>query len=447
MRAVLLSLLAVLLTACGSRSALIGGSNPTGSGTGGGGESGSASGSGGASGGSGGVSGASGAIGGIDSGCLDLEQVPPLVTVGVGDATVWDGYPVLTASSDDGERVTVVNARTSDGAQSQVYGTFSPWSDWPWSGILSPAPGSVPVTATEVFAGRGIDGHFGLLFENGGFGSAQFAPYVDASSGQLGPTVTLTGQQRRFVVHGPSNTQLVGVGSAKSLIVHVVKYSGSGSAIGDTSLSLGCSDGGVVSDAAQYLDGWLLAMSDTANGVFGCAGEGEDNGESKYIDVVYVTADGVATPITSIDVGGFSPILRAVPHPQGITILFRGSYDSKFFAPLRWLRVDVPHALVVGPTVVTNALGVDYVAAAPMGRESAVVWTEGFAGPHPIRLAIWDESGSPSVKPIALPGLPGSVAAIGAPHGDSVVVAWSTAEGVGSPTRVQLARFDCVAGE
>jgi len=450
--------LALAITACGSRSRLLestagaGGAGAT-SGSGG-----SVSGGGTSFGGTGGTSsggapfggtgGGPGGVGGT-SNCDGLFLAGEIIEV-EHPANVLDGGPRLTASSDDGSRLTTAFIRetlSSSGFRQLVHASFSPWQSWPQA-VLGPAFTTFASSelSTEFAVTPTATDRFGLLVAHvtpGAPGSeiVSFAPTADPLSSNVGPNLTLSSSgEPVFAAHGPAGYHFVGDSNGKMLMGHVVKYSGASFSVTDVVLSCGLDAS--VADAVAYPGGWLVALANEPTAPpTGCSAAA--NGATR-LDVVRVGFDGAVSYVTSI--ANDTPILRLAmaPHPSGAYVTWRVA-SGGIVAPLRWARIEAETGSVIGPGEISQPFDypLEWFDAALLGDQLAVVWGNDPANnPPDLTVTVVNAAGGLVTQTVIEPGFFGRLAIAASPFGDSVVVAWHQAAPTGS-AGVKLARFDC----
>jgi hypothetical protein len=436
----------VSLSACGSRSALLeaggGASGTSGSPGGGGAPSGGGTTAGGGVGNFGG--GGTGAIGGTGGtgavgACDGLFQFGSSILIDQ-PMPAMDGSPQIAVSSDDGGQLTVALARTpTSGFQRIVHASFRPFESWP-AATLGPTFETYvsPQLSTTFALGSGHADHASLLVSHlySGGELLSFSPVVEPNAASAGPNVTLSSSGTPlFVVKGPAAHHLVADSNGKVLTGHVV-VSGAGS-FGVTDVILACGLGVSVADAVPYEGGWLVALANekTAPPV-GCSAAA--NGATR-LDVLRVGADGSLDYVTGIEEA--TPIVRIAmaPHPQGTWIVWRVA-SGGIVAPIRWARVNVPAASIVGPGDLSNAgdFPLDDFDATALGSRLLVAWGNDPANnPPDLTLSLLGEDGSFAASTFIEPGFFGPLAVQSSPNGLSLVVGW-TAGGA-----AKLARFDC----
>lgn len=442
-----LGVLALLGLACGSRSALLdpfagGGS----AGTGALGGAGGIGGGGGAATGGGG----SGAIGG-GSGCFGLQLLEPVAEI--ERMSGWrDGPPELASSSDDGQQLTVAFVRqpSAGGARELRHASFAPWLGWPPPLPIAPVHSTFASTElSEAFAlGASSDGQIALLVaHSAGPGSfASFAPSVSANASAVGPNVTLQATEADlpvFVARGPEGHHLVATSDGKMLTGHVVQFAASGFAVNSSPLA--CGANAAIADAVPWEGGWLVALANekTAPPPPSCSAAA--NGPTR-LDVAFVGADGSVSHVLGIEEQ--TPIVRiaAAPHPAGAHLVWRVA-SGGVVAPIRWARVDVPAAAVIGPADVSGSLDLplDDFAATSLGSGVAVVWGNDPAGnPPDLTVSVLDELGGVTAIHAMEPPFFGPLAIASAPGGQSLVVGWHEQGPAPNEATVEVARLDCV---
>ncbi|MBK8996275.1 MAG: hypothetical protein IPM35_11085 [Myxococcales bacterium] len=450
--------LALCVSACGSRSALLepGASSGGGAGSGGaagvgafggGGFGGGGFGGGGFGGGGFGGGGAGGVAGFGGSGdCAGLFQVEPLVEV-QHSASEHDQLPELVSSSDDDSQVSVAFVREPVESPSTFrklgHATLSPWLDWPNGGMLAPSYETFasPQLSTKFRAGAGFGGELALLVAHqaGSSAVASLAPMVDAKASSAGPTVTLLGSTPAFVARGSDGRHLAGTRDDTSLFVQVVK-----SGFVTQTSTLGCASFGAVADAVAFADGWLVAYANGSNAPkLGCGTP--DPGPPARLDFARVASDGTVTFLTSLNAGAPLMHIAAAPHPDGAYVVYRVA-SGGLVAPIEWVRVEGFGGSLLGPVNVSGSgdFPLEFDAAA-LGDRLVVAWGNDPAGnPPDLVLSMFDPLGAPVGGLTLEPQFGGPLSVIGAPGGHSLVVAWQgPPKNAGQGGRVNLARFDC----
>lgn len=452
--------LALAVVACGSRSQLpdlgngggsagagaSGGSVVTG-GSGGGGFGGTA-GFGGAAGfgGTAGFGGAAG-FGGMDE-CAGFFQVGGVLEVQHSAKDV-DRLPELVYSSDGGDQLSVAFEREpveSPSVFRQVgYATFLPWDNWPNGGEIAPVHDAFasPQLSPKFRAGAGFGDHLSLLVahDTGGSAFPSFAPNVAANKSDAGPTVTLLGSTPAFAARGAEGRHLVGTRDA-SLYAQVVKLAG-GSIVVQTSV-LGCASFGAVADAVPFGDGWVVALANGSNAPkTGCGLQ--DPEPPTRLDLVRVGPDATITYLTSVDAGAPLMQIAAAAHPSGAYVVYRVASGGAV-APIRWLRIDASSANLTGPLDLSGPgdFPLEFDAAA-LGERLVVAWGNDPAGnPPDLVLSLLDPEGPLLASYAFEPQFFGELSLIGAPGGQSLVVAWQGPSSGSAPqSSIHLARFDC----
>lgn len=245
--------LAMALSACGSRSTLLAGDGPP---TGGSAQGGSPQG-GSPQGGS-----PQGGAGGQGP-CTSLAIHPPVLAAPAEGDLEFDSSLRLTASSDDGLRVTGVFVRKLKSSEAAVYHTtLSPWKTWP-------ADANLPVRPTLIHPldhpapARSPGGHFtfATLTAAGVFLFPALDPDVSGQAPSPGD-IPLPGADVTFVApratwqSGP--THLAGSFDSPAQIGTLLREDGTVTA----TASLGCASVQPSSAAAvPFQDGWLAAVS------------------------------------------------------------------------------------------------------------------------------------------------------------------------------------------
>jgi hypothetical protein len=264
-----------------------------------------------------------------------------------------------------------------------------------------------------------------------------FAPMVAAQASSAGPTVGVQGSTPAFVARGSGGRHLVGTRDDTLLWGQVVQ----GNSVVQSSI-VGCAAFAPIADAVQFGDGWLVAVaSGQKTPILGCEA---DPGSPSRVDVVRVNADGTAEFVTGIDAGAPIMHLAAAPHPDGLYVVYRVA-SGGVMAPIRWLRVSASSAGVVGPGDVSGPADIplDFDATS-LGDRLVVAWGNDSAGnPPDLVVSVLDPFGAQLAQHAWEPQFFGPVSVIGAPSGNSLLVAWQGP----SPslvTGVSLTRLDCV---
>lgn len=445
--------LALCVSACGSRSALLepgassGGSAGSGASAGAGGFGGGGFGGGGSGGGGFGGGGAGGVAGfGGSSDCAGLFQVEPLVEV-QHSASEHDQLPELVFSSDDDSQVSVAFVRepveSPSAFRKLAHATLSPWLDWPNGGTLAPSHETFasPQLSTKFRAGAGFGGQLALLVahQTGATAVSSLAPMVDAKASSAGPTVTLLGSTPAFVARGSDGRHLAGTRDDSSLFAQVVK-----SGLVTQTSTLGCSSFGAVADAVAFADGWLVAYANGSNAPkLGCGTA--DPGPPHRLDFARVAFDGAVTFLTSLNAGAPLMHIAAAPHPDGAYVVYRVASGGQI-APIEWVRVEGFGGSLLGPVDVSGFgdFPLEFDAAA-LGDRLVVAWGNDPQGnPPDLVLSMFDPLGAPVGGLTLEPQFSGPLSVIGAPGGHGLVVAWrGPPKNAGDGGVIDLARFDC----
>lgn len=458
---------AISLVACGSRSGLLepfSSSGGSGAVAGSGAQAGSGGSFGGTAGFGGGGAGGSGALGGAGTGglagsagaggssnCLGLKLVEPILSVD-SPGGFNAGDPQIVASSDSGQQVSVVFARSpAEGPLLKydlTHATFLPWQYWPPSGLVGPTftTFSSPDLSPDFHAGSSYIDRLSLLVAHaaqGGSPVVSFAPSVDPTSASTGPTVTLAGDDPVFVSRGQKGMHLVGIRQASSLLVHRVLYDPNGFGVDTT--TLGCASFSGPAAAVPFADGWLIAHANAANAPpFGCSGV--DPGPPTRIDIVALGLSGAPDYWLGVDAGAPVTELSMARHPSGAHVVFR-TMSGGIIPPIRWMRVAQGGSLV-GPGDVSgpNDLPLSGFATVSGGTNVFVAWGNDPAGnPPDLTLSVVSEAGAELARTAIEPPFFGALSVIASPVGSSAVVGWREAGPAGT-AGVRLGRFDCAAG-
>jgi hypothetical protein len=390
-----------------------------------------------------------------------LTQVGGIATVEQA-AGFSDLGPALTPSSEDGSQVTIVLVRHPLGGVTYdriEHAPLRPWSAWPAGGIVSPTYesftgfGLVP----DYRAALGYGDHFALLFASqvGPGLEPRFADMDPNSSSDL--SFTWSGvvpvALPVLMARGSAGFHLIGVRDGPSpglwtiWALRAAVNSMYGVAL-PLDATLGCATSPIVGAAVPYGAGWLVALSNAAGAskTLGCGDSMP--GPPTRIDIVLVGGDGKISFFLGVDAGAPVSAISMAPHPSGAFVVWRADTGGAA-VPLRWMRVDVPGAGLVGPgDVAAPALApAGGFATATLGTNLVVAWGSDPANDPPdIVLSVLDEGGSllaeGGIKDRFVPPL----SLVAAPEGHSVVVAWHEPTSVDGPTAVRLARFDCAGG-
>lgn len=439
MRATALALL-VCVSACGSRSRLL----EPGPSAGGAGGSGATSGAGGSFGGGGfgGGLGGNGGSGGVGGGvaCTSLFQFAASVTV-EHDAKDQDSAPELVFSSDDGEQVSVAFVRQPLESSRQLrHATLSPWSDFPLDGKLAPAYATFesPQLSAKFRAGSGLGDHLSLLVahEAGPSTFTTFAPMVAAQASSAGPTVGVQGSTPAFVARGAGGRHLVGARDDGLLWGHIVQ----GGSVVQSGI-VGCAAFAPIADAVQFGDGWLVAVASGQNPPGG--GCENDPGPPTRVDIVRVHPNGKSEFVIGVDAGAPVMHVAAAPHPDGLYVVYRVA-SGGVVAPIRWMRVAALSAGIIGPGDLSGPADFPLeFDATSLGDRLVVAWGNDPAGnPADLVVTLLDPFGALLAQHAWEPEFFGPVSVLGAPLGNSLLVAWQGP----SPalvTGVSLTRLDC----
>lgn len=443
-RAVSLAL-AVCAVACGSRSRLLdlgasaGGTAGSGGGAGGGGFGGSA-------GGSGGVAGSDGGFGGVAGGvqCSGLFQVGDSIEV-QKPAKDQDSAPQLVFSSDDGQQVSVAFVRApveTPVAFNQIkHATLSPWASWPQGKQLAPVHDSFssPQLSGKFRAGAGFGDSLALLVAHqaGPKSFTSFAPQVAANASSGGPTTTPAGSTPELVARGEGGLHLVGTRDDTQLYGQIFQAT----TLVATS-TLGCAGFAPIGDAVPFAGGWLVAVAVGMKAPpLGCGDS--DPGPPLRIDFLRVWPDGSVKPVEHLVVGAPLMHISMAPHPDGAYVVYRAASGGEV-APIRWLRLIASTGDFVGPQDVSGPsdFPLEFDATA-LGDRLLVAWGNDPAdNPPDLTLSVFHPFGATLGTLAFEPGFFGPLSVIGAPSGNSGVVAWQANSGAGT-SAVHLARFDC----
>lgn len=451
------SLFALCLVACGSRSALL---EPS-AGAGAGGAAGSAgaggslggfggvAGSAGGFGGFGGVAGSAGGFGGVAGGseCVGFLKIEPTLEV-QHSANELDSNAELVYSSDDGSQLSVAFVRepkeTPVALKKLAHATLSPWLDWPAGGKLAPSfeTFASPQLSGKFRAGAGFGENLSLLVahESGGTSTVSFAPSVAAKASSAGPTVGLPGSTPAFAARGGDGAHLVGVRGLVELAAHIVK-----SNVVTQGSILGCAGFAPIADAVSFNGDWLVAFGNSllASPEGGC--NVSNPGPPARLDVVRIEPSGKRTLLFAKDTSAPLMHISMAPHPLGAWIVYRVA-SGGLVAPIRWVRVEADGGAVVGPGDVSGPgdfpLEFD---ATSLGDRLVVAWGNDPAGnPPDLMLSLLDPFGAPAGSFGFEPQFYGPVSVLAAPGGNSVVLAWQGPDKSSGPSSaVHLARFDC----
>ncbi|MCK6535454.1 MAG: hypothetical protein L6Q84_20975 [Polyangiaceae bacterium] len=439
--------LAVCAAACGSRSRLLdlgtnaGGTAGTGgiAGQGGGGFGGS-------TGGFGGVAGSDGGFGGVAGGvqCAGLFQVGDGIQV-QKPAKDQDSAPQLVSSSADGQQVSVAFVRqpveTPVAFNAIQHATLSPWAAWPQGKQLAPVHDSFssPQLSGKFRAGAGFGDSLALLVAHqaGPKAFTSFAPQVAAGASSGGPTATPAGSTPELVARGEGGLHLVGTRDDTQLYGQIFQAT----QLVATS-TLGCAGFAPIGDAVVFAGGWLVAVAVGSNAPpLGCGDS--DPGPPIRIDFLQVGPDGSVKPVEDLVVGAPVMHIAMAPHPEGAYVVYRVASGGEV-APIRWLRLIASTGDFVGPQDVSGPgdFPLEFDATA-LGDRLLVAWGNDPAGnPPDLTLSLFHPFGA-SLGTLAFePGFFGPLSVIGAPSGNSAVVAWQANSGSGTSS-VTLARFDC----
>lgn len=395
--------------------------------------------------GSGGVAGSGGSAGSAGSGgsgpCQGLALVEPILEI-VRPATHADDVPLLTASSDDGEQLTVAFQRyepaVPGGARQALHASLRPWESWPESDIETTFSTFTSVGLDPTFAvGHGFSDRFSMLVSHSSLVDS-FAPRVNPNASSAGPNLTLSTKGAPvFVARGSAGWHLVADSDGHVLMGHVIRLLDSNIEVTDVLLACGGDAG--VADAVAHGEGWLLALGNEKTAPpTGCSAAA--NGPTR-LDILFVDQAGGITPLHSLDAGAPITDISVAPHPEGAHVTWR-VMSGGLIAPIRWLRIDAAANAIVGPGDVSGPGdaplgGFD---AAAMGEHLAVVWRNDPAdNPPDLTLTLLDPQGTLVAQTALEPPFTGRPSIAGAPAGDSVVVAHQE-----SGTTVKLLRFDCL---
>ncbi|MCC6898317.1 MAG: hypothetical protein IT377_05045 [Polyangiaceae bacterium] len=443
--------IALCVVGCGSRSRLLdfgaGGGAGSGGAAGSGGVAGQGGGGfGGSVGGSGGVAGSDGGFGGVGGSvqCDGLFQVGESVEV-QKPAKDQDAAPRLVSSSDDDHQISVAFVRQpveTPVAFNQIkHATLSPWAGWPAGKKLAPTYDTVssPQLSGKFRAGAGFGDNLSLLVahQTGPKSFTSFAPQVAAHASMGGPTTTPVGSTPELVARGANGLHLVGTRDDTTLYGQIFK----GTTLLATS-TLGCAGFAPIGDAVPFAGGWLVAVA-VGQSVppLGCGDA--DPGPPTRIDLVLVLPDGSAKALGDIIAGAPLMQISMAPHPDGAYVVYRVASGGQV-APIRWLRFIASTGDFVGPADVSGPgdFPLEFGATA-LGDRLLVAWGNDPAGnPPDLTLTLIDPLGGVVTTHAWEPGFFGPISVVGAPAGNSLVVAWQANSGSGT-SAVQLARFDC----
>ena len=450
--------LALTVSGCGSRSALLDGSPAGGTagsgatatggsaGSGGSGGSGAAGGSGGsgASGGGSGASGGSGGVGGTggDVACDDLAAHNPIAAAPV--SPVWThGAPQLTATSDDGRQITAAYMHQNTEGPATLrqlrYVTFRPFDNWPQSGQLGPAYESFagPELGARFAVGGAPGSRLALLVEH--TFSATLAAHADPNASNPGPSSSPSGEVPQFVTRSGSALYTGLLTDAELRLVGTFFPNASGT--GALSALYGCaSSGPLVARAVAYQGGWLMATTaGTASDQGSCPANG--GGAPTKVDIWRIDGAGQQSYLTGFSAGSAVFALDVAPHPDGMWVVYRRVGAA---SPIQIIRVDATQPAILTTPDLSGSADVPLeFSAAALGRRLAVVWGNDPAGnPPDLVVSIREESGKPGAEAIFEPPFFLKPSIVGSPGGDSLVIGWTDG---GLPSGVKLRRFDCIA--
>jgi hypothetical protein len=208
--------------------------------------------------------------------------------------------------------------------------------------------------------------------------------------------------------------------------------------------TLGCAGFAPIADAVTYKGDWLVALANGQNASKAGCGV-SDPGPPTRLDVVRVQPNGSTSFVIGIDAGTPLMHISMAPHPLGAWVVYRVA-SGGIVAPIRWLRVEPDTAGVVGPGDVTGPgdfpLEFD---ATNLGDRLVVAGGNDPAGnPPDLMLSMFDSFGAPAGSFGFEPQFFGQVSVLGAPGGNSVILAWQgPGKGPGPSNAVHLGRFDC----
>jgi hypothetical protein len=441
---------AVAACAC-SRTAL-GPGGTGGAADGGGGLGQGAGGAGGGGAGGGGSGGAGGEGGG--GGPQSCSLVDPIARLS-GGTQRHQVRPGLIFTSGALERATLLTAWTSGPDPEKPpleirHTSFEPWGAWPADGTFEPSF-LADLDGGYSFAGapEGSD-RFAVMFTAPDGQSVWTRRNLDPGSGGLGVlhvhgTDQFAGARVLFAADarptGPGGGGLKGVlgafgrhdGVSHVGRPHIAWEDGSG-----WSTNLACASTPIdAAGVALARDAWIFAMTGGATTLDrGCASATAD------VFIGFFRAGDMGPPAASQHVASEVLALRAATHPSGAWLTW--AYADGEGVRIDAARVDEAGTIALAPFQVTSGKAVvaASLAATALADRLAVVFITDLS-PARIELRVFDEMGGlrASHSLATLDGLRPETAALGAPKGDRLLLAWS--ERVGTAYQAHIARLFC----
>jgi hypothetical protein len=322
----LVVLTALVVSACGSRSALPG-FGPDAGGADGSGNSGS------------------GGAGASTATCTSLALESPTVFVN-GDAA-----PRFVDPPNDPARVTLAFASIATTALRHV--TFEPWPEWPPD--LPPDTSFIsfddPEITTELEVAPFLAGSFAAAALVGDI--VQFAPTLDTNASGTGPTLALLGIKPLFVSSRADAATVIGTLSIqRELYVQIVTEP---SLVQPVPIgTIACADDDLVGGAVPFGDGWLVAHS---NGIQAPPATCEPPapataGAPRRIDVVKLQKSSITTLRSSLALATPVRELDVAPYADGIAFAWIDGTSSA--APvLHFARYVASQNVITTPVTLT----------------------------------------------------------------------------------------------
>ncbi|MFO0590587.1 MAG: hypothetical protein U0441_23800 [Polyangiaceae bacterium] len=363
-----------------------------------------------------------------------------------------DYYDVqLTASSDDGARLTALLTTPQNGAHAVSHVSLSPWQDWPSGGELSPIYATSIVTGSFPIGAPAMGDRFSIFTDDATdeVNGLNLYPDLDPNESGQGPsdtTISLSGDDVSFLVPPEGTPEAAApvkylVGSYYYPTQSATSVFGDGST--KDTVPIGCTTDNLASaGAVPFKMEWLVALAVDAASPTDC--EGASPGPSNRIAVMDVTGYGGATLLTSIDVEGITEV-HGAPHEKGMYLVWTVSHSGPDAVQIA--RYDATTDTLVGPINLAEDGELNLgVSIARVGSSLLVArgrLPASGAADAGMMLTLLDEDLNRLFEAPLVPTLPygGPRALYGSPDGKGAVLGWvEQSSGVG---RARLTRLDC----
>lgn len=366
--------------------------------------------------------------------CHSLSIASPVLTPKKGNGPLDDGMQ-LTATSDDGLRITAAWLRKTGPVLHLRHATLRPWDDWPSSGELGPVADAGIVTESGFAMGRGPGGSWAATVRTAS--GPRFFRSIDAGDGgTLAPGADLGGIEPTFVARdAAASSHLVGtfdVGTPGQLL-RGFAVDGGGAA---TELApFGCAHGQPPRAAAvPFADRWLVVASRSGTHLT-CPDE--PGPTASAVDVLEVSKQGPYE--TLLEFSDFSPVLDVglAPHPSGgYAVLNTTIQGTQVWAA----RVDAATSGTPWPQPIESFSQSNSVVVSAVGDQLVLARK---SGPGAILVSVYEPSLVVAAETLVATAAsnPMVTAVQGSPSGEGLVLGWT--EQAGSDFTVHLARIDC----